>query len=63
MSDVQKVECGMRLSDNSGFVEFGAIVNGVFHPFAALRSGDYQEAQAAGHEAQAKAKTPTRKAS
>jgi hypothetical protein len=41
----------MRLSDESGLVEYGVIVDGVFHPTASERTGDYQERQAAGEQA------------
>jgi hypothetical protein len=51
MGDVQKVDAGMRLSDESGLVEYGVIVNGVFHPTTSERTGDYQERQAAGEQA------------
>jgi hypothetical protein len=51
MTDVQKVDTAMRLSDQSGLVEYGVLVDGVFHPFAAERTGDYQERQAAGEQA------------
>jgi len=51
MGDVQKVDAGMRLSDESGLVEYGVIVDGVFHPTASERTGDYQERQAAGEQA------------
>ena len=52
MSDVQEVKAGMRLSNESGLVEYGVIVNGVFHPMTAERTGDYQERQAAGEQSQ-----------
>ena len=52
MTDVEKVDLGMRTNTQSGLVEYGAVVNGVFHSFAAERTGDYQEAQAAGAQAQ-----------
>jgi hypothetical protein len=52
MADVEQVQLGMRTNQSSGLVEYGAIVNGVFHAFAAERTGDYQEAQAAGTQAQ-----------
>jgi len=51
MSDVQEVKAGMRLSNESGLVEYGVLVDGVFHPFASERTGDYQERQAAGEQA------------
>jgi hypothetical protein len=51
MGDVQEVQAGMRLSDESGLVEYGVIVDGVFHPTASERTGDYQERQAAGEQA------------
>jgi hypothetical protein len=63
MSDVQKVDVGVRTTEDSGLVEYGVIVDGVFHPFAAERSGDYQERQAAGTEALAQAKSSSRKSS
>jgi len=53
MSDVQEVQAAMRLSDASGLVEYGVVVDGVFHPTFAERTGDYQERQAAGEQAQA----------
>ena len=52
MSDPQNVESAIRRSDSGDFVEFGAVFNGVFHPFGAVRSGDFDEAQAAGQQAQ-----------
>ena len=52
MTDVEKVDAGMRLSEASGLVEYGVIVDGVFHPISAERTGDYQERQAAGKQAQ-----------
>jgi hypothetical protein len=63
MSDVQKVDSGMRLSDQSGLVEFGVIVDGVFHPTYAERTGDYQERQAAGEQALAEEKSSNKKSS
>lgn len=57
MGDVQEVKAGMRLSNESGLVEYGVVVNGVFHPFAAERTGDYQERQAAGEQANSDAQT------
>jgi hypothetical protein len=51
MGDVQEVKAGMRLSEQSGLVEYGVIVDGVFHPTASERTGDYQERQAAGEQA------------
>jgi hypothetical protein len=62
MSDVQKVDTGMRLSNESGLVEYGVVVDGVFHPFAAERTGDYQERQAAGEQALAEEKSAGGKA-
>jgi hypothetical protein len=61
MSDVQKVDAGMRLSDESGLVEYGVIVDGVFHPTASERTGDYQERQAAGEQALEDAKSSSGK--
>jgi hypothetical protein len=51
MGDVQKVEAAVRMSDESGLVEYGVLVDGVFHPTASERTGDYQERQAAGEQA------------
>jgi len=50
MADVQNVDAAIRRSDGGDFVEFGGVFNGVFHPFGAVRSGDFDEAQAAGQE-------------
>jgi hypothetical protein len=55
MSDVQEVQAGLRRSGAGDFVEFGAISDGVFYPFGAVRSGDFDEAIAAGQQAQAPA--------
>jgi len=62
MGDVQKVDAGMRLSDESGLVEYGVIVDGVFHPTASERTGDYQERQAAGEQALEEEKSSSGKA-
>jgi len=62
MSDVQKVDAAIRLSEASGLVEYGVLVDGVFHPTAAERTGDYQERQAAGEQEQEEAKSSTGKA-
>ena len=61
MSDVQKVDAAMRLSESSGLVEYGVLVDGVFHPVSAERTGDYQERQAAGEQAQEEEKSSTTK--
>lgn len=59
MADHEKAELGVRMSTETGLVEYGAVVDGVFHPFAAERTGDYQDRQHAGKEAQAEAKSST----
>jgi hypothetical protein len=51
MSDIQEVKFGMRENHDLNMVEFGAVVNGVLHPFGQVRSGDFQEAQEAGEKA------------
>jgi hypothetical protein len=61
MSDVQKVDAAMRLSESSGLVEYGVLVDGVFHPVSAERTGDYQERQAAGEQAQEEEKATSGK--
>jgi hypothetical protein len=56
MSDIQDTKFGMRENDALGVVEFGAVVNGVLHPFGQIRHGDFQEAQEAGERALEEAK-------
>lgn len=47
MPDTQKVEVGIQRTEDGSLVQFGvAFPNGGFFPFAAARSGDYDEAQA-----------------
>lgn len=53
MSETQEATFAMRQNDDLGRVEFGAVVDGVFHPLATIPNGDYLEAQAAGKQAQA----------
>lgn len=52
MSDVQEVTVGIRRTEHGGLVEFGPVVNGALIPFAAVRSGDYDEAVAAAAQTQ-----------
>jgi len=59
MSDPVNVQSATRRTDDGYFVEFGCVDNGVFHSFGAVRSGDYDEAQAAGVEAHAQQQSAT----
>ena len=61
MGDVQKVDAAIRTSDTSGLVEYGVLVDGVFHPTYSERTGDYQERQAAGEQEQEDSKSSTGK--
>lgn len=60
MSDIQEVKLGMRENSALNMVEFGAVVNGVLHPFGQVRHGDYQEAQEAGEQALADEKAASK---
>ena len=52
MGEVQEVQAGVVRSVGGDLVEFGPVVNGVVVPFAAIRSGDYDEAVAAAAQTQ-----------
>lgn len=55
MADVTEVKLGMERTDDGRFISYGAIVDGVFHPFAGERAGDHDERQRDGEQAQAEA--------
>jgi hypothetical protein len=49
MADVQKAESAFRRVAGD-LIEFGVLVNGVFHPHSAVRSADFDERQQAGEQ-------------
>jgi len=51
MPDVTEVKLGMERTEDGRFISYGAIVDGVFHPFAGERAGDHDERQQAGEQA------------
>ena len=51
MPDVTEVKLGMERTEDGRFISYGAIVDGVFHPFAGERTGDHDERQQSGEQA------------
>lgn len=50
--DVQEAQAAVAHDPEHNLTHFGAVVNGVFHSFAAIRHGDFTEAQQAGEKTQ-----------
>lgn len=43
MSDFQEASLGFMRDTGQNLVHFGAVIDGVFHPIAAERGGDFDE--------------------
>lgn len=59
MGDIKEGTLGVLRDAENNLVHFGAVVDGVFHPFAATRGGDYDERVAEHQQEQQAQQTQT----